>query len=136
MVACTTMLSLTVRGEAFMVAWQATALACLPIAAYLVYSNIVLAVWWLARTIWDVRAHSRHLLLTACGMLALIALFVWIAPSVSPTNGQLDVLLLTLAGIGVAYLLQKRTSLDWRRRHLPEGPESTTTDAESSSPRV
>jgi hypothetical protein len=43
-VSCTTMLSLTVRGEAFMVAWQATALACLSIAPYLAYTNILFAV--------------------------------------------------------------------------------------------
>jgi hypothetical protein len=135
MVACTTMRSLTVRGEAFTVAWQGTALVCLPIAAYLVYTNILLAGWWLARTTWGVRAHPRHLLLTAGGTLALVALLVWIAPRVSPTNGRLDVLLLTLVGIEVAYLLHKRTFLDRRRTHLPEGPESTT-DAERYTSRV
>jgi hypothetical protein len=75
-------------------------------------------------------------MLTAGGTLALVALFVWIAPRVSPTTGQVDVLLLTLAGIEVAYLLQKRTAVDRRRRPLAEGPGPTNTDAESSSPQV
>ena len=103
-------------------------LGSLPIFIYLVYRNIIRALWWVLRGVWQLRRRPIRFAGMIIGMLLLIFVFCWVAPAFGRDTGQIGfvVIVITLALVEGAYLLRDKiapaSQPDRRQRHHPGQP--------------